>query len=169
MSKTHRSLYCVHAPRRLSSLRLTGAHLQIEHGALANLQWVSLIAGWWCAWHGTDLGGESSLRAVTTGIVSRRQLRRREAGWGGSPRRNPARTNRNRIEGRCGGVSPLPMATPDSRSEIALVNPAATGGKISVLPREISMPLGAIPSSDPATGSKERGEVSRGHSSRPRW
>jgi DNA-binding transcriptional LysR family regulator len=50
-----------------------------------------------CAWHDSDLGDESSLRAVTTGIVSRRQLRRREAGWGGSPRRNPERTNRNRI------------------------------------------------------------------------
>ena len=87
-------------------------------------------------------GGGSPLRAVTTGIVSWRQLRRREAGWGGSPRRNPERTNRNRIEGRCDGVSQLWVARPDSRSDIALVNPAATGGKIRVLPREISAPLG---------------------------
>ncbi len=59
-------------------------------------------------------------------------------------RRNPERTNRNRIEGRCDGVSQLWMAWPDSRLDIATVNPAATGGKISVLPREISAPLGRI-------------------------
>ena len=120
-----------------------------------------------CAWHGPDLGGESSLRAVTTGIVSRRQLRRREAGWGGSPRRNPERTNRNRIGGRCDGVSQQWMARPDSRSDIAWVNPAAPGGKIRVLPREISRGLGTSPSRMVATPCDALGEVSRGHSSRP--
>ena len=122
-----------------------------------------------CAWHDTDLGGESSLRAVTTGIVSRRQLRRREAGWGGSRRRNPERTHRNRIAGRCDGVSQQWMVMPDRRSEVALVDPAAPGGKISVLPREISRGLGAIPSRMAATPCDAPGEVSRGHSSRPRW
>ncbi len=121
-----------------------------------------------CAWHGTDLGGESPLRAVTTGIVSPRQLRRREAGWGGSRRQNPERTNRNRISGRCDGVSPHGRVRPDSRSDIALVNPAAPGGKIRVLPREVSSGLGAIPSRSAATATDARGEVSRGHSSRPR-
>jgi len=57
-----------------------------------------------CAWHGTDLGGVSPLRAVLTGTVSRRQLRHREVGWGGSRRQNLERTNRNRISGRCDGV-----------------------------------------------------------------
>ena len=46
-----------------------------------------------------------SLRTAMTGTVSRRQLRRRKAGWGGSPRQNTERTNRNRISGRCDGVS----------------------------------------------------------------
>ena len=120
-----------------------------------------------CAWHGADVGGGSPLRAVTTGIASQGQLRRREAGWGGSRRQTPERTNRNRIEGRCGGVSQPRMVRPDSRSDTALVNPAATGGRISVLPREVSASLGAVPSRCPATGSDGSGEVSRGHSRSP--
>ncbi len=48
-----------------------------------------------------------------------------------------------------------------------LVNPAATGGKISVLPWEVSMGLGTIPSRSAATRSDARGGVSRGHGRRP--
>ena len=120
-----------------------------------------------CARHGVDLEGGSPLRTVMTGTVSRRQLRHREVGWGGSPRRNPERTNRNRISGRCDGVSQQWMVMPGSRSEIAWVNLAATGGKISVLPREVSVGLGTSPSRLAATPSDAQGEVSRGLECRP--
>ena len=114
-----------------------------------------------------------------TGTVSRRQPRHREAGWGGSPRRNPERANRNRIAGRCDGVSQPWMVKPDSGSEIALVNPATTGGKIKVLPWEVSLGLGVIPpagrsptadegpSRPPATGIDAQREVGRGLECRP--
>src|SRR5690606_2328728 len=39
--------------------------------------------------------------------------------------------------------------------------------RISVLPREVSASLGAVPSRCPATGSDGSGEVSRGHSRSP--
>ncbi len=48
------------------------------------------------------------------GIASRRQLRRREAGWGGSRRPSSEPTNRNRIQGRRGGVTRQWTGTPDS-------------------------------------------------------
>jgi hypothetical protein len=65
-----------------------------------------------CARHGVDAGGASPLRALVMGTASRRQLRRREAGWGGSRRPSPELTNRNRIEGRCGGVTRQWTGTP---------------------------------------------------------
>ena len=43
---------------------------------------------------------------------SRRQLRRREAGWEGSPRRNPAPRNTNRVEGWAIWVSLLKKVKP---------------------------------------------------------
>ena len=43
------------------------------------------------------------------------------------------------------------------------VDPAATGGQSSVLPWEISVFLRMIRSRNPATGTDEGGEVSRGH------
>ena len=61
----------------------------------------------------------------------------------------------------------LPLRRVDSRSDIAGVNPAAPGGKTSVLPREVSPGLGRIPSPSAATATDARGEVSRGHASRP--
>ena len=68
--------------------------------------WGMILPGFLlCARHGVDLGNESSLRAVMTGTVSRRQLRHREVGWEGSRRRNPERTNRNRVAGRRGGIT----------------------------------------------------------------
>jgi hypothetical protein len=42
----------------------------------------------------------------------RRQLRRREARWEGSPRRNPAPGNTNRVEGGAIWVSLLKKAKP---------------------------------------------------------
>jgi len=74
-------------------------------------------AFFWCARHGADLGGESPLRALVTGTASRRQLRRREAGWGGSRRRTLEPTNRNRIRGRCGGVTRQWTGTPDAHPD----------------------------------------------------
>jgi len=47
--------------------------------------------------HGRSLGGESPLEEEVVLTPSRRQLRRREAGWEGSPRRNPAPGNTNRV------------------------------------------------------------------------
>ena len=46
---------------------------------------------------GDRLGGESFLEEEVVLTPSRRQLRRREAGWEGSPRRNPAPRNTNRV------------------------------------------------------------------------
>jgi hypothetical protein len=51
------------------------------------------------------------------GIASRRQLRRREARWGGSLRPNSEPTNRNRIEGRRGGVTRQWTGTPDNHPD----------------------------------------------------
>ncbi len=52
-----------------------------------------------------------------SGTVIRRQLRHREVGWGGSPRRNPERTNRIRIAGRRGGVTRHCTGAPDSHPD----------------------------------------------------
>ena len=46
---------------------------------------------------GDRLGGESPLEEEVVLTPSRRQLRRREAGWEGSPRRIPAPRNTNRV------------------------------------------------------------------------
>ena len=47
--------------------------------------------------HGRSIGGESPLEEEVVLTPSRRQLRRREAEWEGSPRRNPAPRNTNRV------------------------------------------------------------------------
>jgi hypothetical protein len=47
--------------------------------------------------HGRSLGGESPLEEEVVLTPSRRQLRRREARWEGSPRRIPAPRNTNRV------------------------------------------------------------------------
>lgn len=66
-----------------------------------------------CARHGVDAGGGSPLRALVMGTAIRRQLRRREAGWGGSRRPSSELTNRNRIRGRRGGATRHGTGTPD--------------------------------------------------------
>ena len=62
--------------------------------------------------HGRSIGGESPLEEEVVLTPSRRQLRRREAGWEGSPRRNPAPGNTNRVEGGAIWVSLLKKAKP---------------------------------------------------------
>jgi hypothetical protein len=52
------------------------------------------------------------------GIASRRQLRRREAGWEGSRRRSSEPTNRNRIQGRRGGVTRQWTGTPNHHPDM---------------------------------------------------
>ena len=47
--------------------------------------------------HGRSIGGESPLEEEVVLTPSRRQLRRCEAGWEGSPRRIPAPGNTNRV------------------------------------------------------------------------
>ena len=51
------------------------------------------------------------------GTARRRQLRRCEAGWGGSRRPSSELTNRNRIEGRRGGVTRQWTGTPDNHPD----------------------------------------------------
>src|SRR6516225_2475641 len=62
--------------------------------------------------HGRSIGGESPLEEEVVLTPSRRQLRRREAGWEGSPRRNPAPGNTNRVIGGVIWVSLLKKAKP---------------------------------------------------------
>src|ERR1039457_6454795 len=62
--------------------------------------------------HGRSIGGESPLEEEVVLTPSRRQLRRREAGWGGSPRRNSAPRNTNRVEGWAIWVSLLKKVKP---------------------------------------------------------
>src|ERR1700719_4776066 len=64
-------------------------------------------------------------------------------GWGGSRRQTSEPTNRNRIQGRCGGTTRLRTGTSNSQTETTAVYPAALGGRISVLPWEISSCLRA--------------------------
>ena len=65
-----------------------------------------------CAQHGRLLGGGSPLEEEVVLTPSRRQLRRREAGWEGSPRRNPAPRNTNRVGGGAIWVSLLKKVKP---------------------------------------------------------
>ena len=69
-----------------------------------------------CATHGTELGGESPLRAARSGTDSQRQLRRSDAGWGGSRRQIGGPTNRHRIQGQCGGATRRGTGAPDTPS-----------------------------------------------------
>ena len=74
--------------------RVTGrkrAHLRRVADAMA------LRATLEYARHGRSIGGESPLEEEVVLTPSRRQLRRREAGWEGSPRRIPAPRNTNRV------------------------------------------------------------------------
>jgi hypothetical protein len=62
--------------------------------------------------HGRSIGGGSPLGEEVVLTPSWRQLRRREAGWEGSPRRTPAPRNTNRVEGGAIWVSLLKKVKP---------------------------------------------------------
>ena len=64
------------------------------------------------ALHGRSIGGESPLEEEVVLTPSRRQLRRREAEWEGSPRRTPAPRYTNRVEGGAIWVSLLKKVKP---------------------------------------------------------
>ena len=68
---------------------------------------------------GDRLGVKVRLEEEVVLTPSRRQLRRREAGWEGNPRRNPAPGNTNRVEGGAIWVSLLKNAKPVTIDEIA--------------------------------------------------
>ena len=70
------------------------------------------------AQHGRSLGGESPLEEEVVLTPSRRQLRRREAGWEGSPRQIPAPGNTNRVEGVAIWVSLLKKVKPVSTDRV---------------------------------------------------
>jgi hypothetical protein len=126
-----------------------------------------------CATHGTELGGASPLRAARSGTDSQRQLRRSDAGWGGSRRQNGGPTNRKRIQSlplRKQGASAMGQpgvgrGHPILLLIIARVDPTATPRRCSVLPWETSPALRANRSRMSVTASDGRGGVSRGHSS----
>jgi hypothetical protein len=65
------------------------------------------------AGHDQPLGGASPLWRLMTPTTSRGQLRRREAGWEGSRRRNRDPRDTNRIRGGAARASQHDMAKPD--------------------------------------------------------
>ena len=70
-----------------------------------------------CARHVVHLGGESPLRAVMTGTASLSKGVHREVESEGSLWQNSDSTNRNRIQGRCSGVTRQWTGRPDSHSD----------------------------------------------------
>ena len=108
----------------------------------------------------------SPLRALLMGTASWRQLRRREAGWGGSPRQILEGTNRKWIQGRFARVSWQWTVTPKDQ-------PDGHDGKSAPDQRTdqcltlggLCVSWGDFPSSLVATSSDGRTEVSRGRSS----
>src|SRR5258708_2993297 len=69
--------------------------------------------------HGRSIGGESPLEEEVVLTPSRRQLRRREAGGEGSPRRNSPPRNTNRVEGGAIWVSLLKKVKPVTIDRVA--------------------------------------------------
>ena len=101
-----------------------------------------------CARHGVDAGGASPLRARVSGTASRRQLRRSDPGWGGSRRPSSELTNRNRIQGLCGGVTRQWTGTPDDHPD------TRTRKSGSARAKQQRLTLGDLPASpdDPEQG-----------------
>jgi hypothetical protein len=73
--------------------------------------------------HGRSIGGESPLEEEVVLTPSRRQLRRREAGWEGSPRRTSAPRNTNRVEGGAIWVSLLKKVKPVTINRVVMNHP----------------------------------------------
>jgi len=126
-----------------------------------------------CATHGIELGGASPLRAARSGTdsqkpapgLNRGQLRRSDAGWGGSRRQIGGPTNRNRIQGQCGRATRRWTGTPNTPS-------VTRTGKSGGHPEKVQcLTVGGLLGSPDnrsrvsATASDGRGGVSRGHSS----
>jgi hypothetical protein len=88
-------------PERASELAYPVSHVRAAAGC-----------GLEYARHGRSIGGGSPLEEEVVLTPSRRQLRRREAGWEGSPRRISAPRNTNRVEGGAIWVSLLKKAKP---------------------------------------------------------
>src|ERR1700733_1592219 len=84
------------------------------------------------------------------------------ARWGGEEalRQISELTNRNRIQGRCGGVTRFLTGKPNSHTDTTQVNPAALEGILGDLP---TPPMRR--SRGPVTVPDRCREVSRGHSS----
>lgn len=101
----------------LQDARLTGTSLRAANFTCARLRCTPRMA--------TCSRGESPLRAVVCGTASQRQGRHREVGSEGSPRQNPDLTNRNRIQGRQGGVRRQRTPTPNTHRD----TPGGTSGR----------------------------------------
>jgi hypothetical protein len=98
--------------------------------------------------------------------ISRRQLRSREARWGGSLRQNHEAMYKNVIQGSASGASEPSVAKPSGLGR--RVNGALAWWKLVFLSGEIShSSVGpSVPRSFGGNVVGELGEVSRGHSSR---
>jgi hypothetical protein len=94
-----------------------------------------------CARHGIDLGGASPLRAGWPEPLADGNCVAAMRGGEEALRQNSELTNRNRIPGRCGGVTRPRTGKPNGQTDTTRVNPAAVERRISVLPWEISLPL----------------------------
>ena len=105
--------------RNLANTRAISACERCSNKLFASAKFIapsSMKSRSMCATHGTELG--SPLRAARSGTDSQRQLSRSDAGWGGSRRQNGRPTNRNRIQGQCGGATRHGTGTPDIPSTI---------------------------------------------------
>jgi len=118
------------------------------------------------AWHVSNLGDASYLRAVVSGTAWPGQGVQREAESEGSRSHNSDSTNRNRISGRLRGVTRQWTGTPDTHSESQTVDPAGPEGSKHDLTWEVSRAVWTIQTTSAATSGEGAGEVSRGHSSR---
>jgi len=135
-----------------------------------------------CAQHGQQLGGVSPLWRLMAPTISRRQLRRREAGWEGSWRRN--RDSRNTWcseavrallccaykAGRSGRASnpwrsPMSIKGPSRRrGGCAMKVAGLTWGDLhGCLRGPARMDRGVVRDGGAREGAARRGEVSRGH------
>jgi hypothetical protein len=136
-----------------------------------------------CARHDQQLGGASPLWRLMAPTTSQRQLRRREAGWGGSPRRNrdPRNTWRVGIDGDSDGLrgeggavraSLHHEAKPDAikgpfrkRGGCAMKVAGLTRGGLCGCPRcPVRLVRGVVRDGDVREDIARRGEVSRGRS-----
>jgi hypothetical protein len=102
---------CAAAQSHDAPRRIPGPHLQPQ-GSLMRSLTRRPAAALEYARHGRSIGGESPLEEEVVLTPSRRQLRRREAGWEGSPRRTSAPRNTNRVEGAAIWVSLLKKVKP---------------------------------------------------------